>query len=102
MAYGERPQKVIDMKLPLTWLVGSAITIIALVVTVTWNASAQTQKLENKIDQLIGNTSKLEKRLDDRDDRMESLRERMYKVDRTTDSLNTRIEQLERNQQQHR
>lgn len=90
------PQRVIDLKLPLSWLIGSACVVIGLVITVTWNASAQTKTLENKIDLLINNGAKMEKRFDDRDVRLDSLAARLNSSERATDKLESRVDGLER------
>jgi ubiquinone biosynthesis protein UbiJ len=90
------PTRVIDLKLPLSWLIGTAGVMVTVLLSVTWNASAQTRNLENKIDQLIGTSSKLEKRLDDRDTRIEDVRDRMFMFERKADNLQLRVESLER------
>lgn len=85
------PQKVIDMKLPLPWLISGAATIAVFMISLGWNSSAQSSKL----DQLIVANAKLEKRLDDRDIRLDALRDAIYTVQRVTDTNALRITALE-------
>ena len=91
-----QPQRVIDLKLPLSWLIGSACVVIGLVITVTWNASAQNEKLGNKIDLLIVTNTKMEKRLDDRDAKTDNLYSKANDMDRAMDNIKMRIDFLER------
>jgi hypothetical protein len=85
------PPRIVDFKLTLPWLIGSAATALLFMVTLGWNASAQSSKL----DQLILTNAKMEKRLDDRDMRIDAMRDRMYATDRLTDALSLRITALE-------
>lgn len=89
-------QRVIDLKLPLTWLLGSAAALIFIVASAAWTASAQSSKLEAKIDLLIGANTKFEKRLDDRDVTAEVLRQKIQDVNSTTENLKWRLEAIER------
>jgi hypothetical protein len=92
----QQAQRVIDLKLPLSWLIGSAGVIIGLVITVTWNASAQTRNLENKIDLLIVTNTKMEKRLDDRDGKTDNLYGKVNDLERAMDGIKMRLDFQER------
>lgn len=83
--------KIIDLKLPLPWLIAAAVSMAAFMLTLGWNASTQS----NKLDQLIAANSKLEKRLDDRDARLDTLRDQMYGIQRVNDTNALRITALE-------
>lgn len=83
--------RVVDMKLPLPWLITGAVTVGAFMISLGWNSSAQSSKL----DQLIVANIKLEKRLDDRDIRLDAMRDSIYAVQRITDTHSLRITALE-------
>lgn len=84
-------QRIVDMKLPLPWLISGAATIAAFMISLGWQSSAQSSKL----DQLIQANQKLEKRLDDRDVRLDAMRDAIYAVQRVTDTNALRITALE-------
>lgn len=84
-------QKVIDMKLPLPYLITAVIGVATFMLTLGWNASTQSSKL----DQLLTANMKLEKRLDDRDTRLDTLRDNLFAIQRTTDTNSLRITALE-------
>ena len=86
--------KIVDFKLPLPWLITSAVIVGSFMLTLGWNSSAQSSKL----DQLIVANVKLEKRLDDRDVRLDALRDAIYAVQRVTDTNSLRITALESRQ----
>jgi CII-binding regulator of phage lambda lysogenization HflD len=83
--------KLIDFRVPMTWLITGALVVSGAMLKLGWESSAQTSKL----DQLILAQVKLEKRLDDRDSRMDSLRDNIYTLQRTTDTNSLRITALE-------
>lgn len=85
------PHRIVDFKLPLPWLISGAIAIGVFMVSLGWNSSAQSSKL----DQLIVANTKLEKRLDDRDARLDSLRDSMFSIQRVNDTNTLRITALE-------
>jgi hypothetical protein len=85
------PPRIVDLKVTLPWLIGSACTALLFMAGLGWNASAQSGKL----DTLIQTNVKMEKRLDDRDTRIDAMRDRMYATDRVTDALSLRITSLE-------
>jgi outer membrane murein-binding lipoprotein Lpp len=83
--------RIIDFKLPLPWLITSAIIVGGFMLSLGWNSSAQSSKL----DQLIVANIKLEKRLDDRDIRLDAMRDSIYAVQRVNDTNSLRITALE-------
>jgi hypothetical protein len=84
-------QRIIDFKLPLPWLISGTATVAAFMISLGWQSSAQSSKL----DQLIQANQKLEKRLDDRDVRLDAMRDAIYAVQRVTDTNALRITALE-------
>lgn len=57
---GKRPVKIIDTRLPLTWLLSTAGVLIAALVSVEWSISVQ----NNKLEELVRQYAKIEARLD--------------------------------------
>lgn len=84
-------QRIIDFQLPLPWLISGAAAVAAFMISIGWQSSAQSSKL----DQLIQANQKLEKRLDDRDIRLDAMRDAIYAVQRVTDTNALRITALE-------
>ena len=84
-------QKIVDFRLPFTWLVGAAIGLASSLMMLGWQAAGQS----NKMDSLIDSNSKLEKRLDERDVRIETLRDSLFAQQRLTDANTLRITSLE-------
>jgi len=88
----QNPQRVVDMRVPLPWLISTTAVFLGALCSMLWSVAGQS----NKLDQLIITNAKLEKRLDDRDEKTDALRERMFNFDRLTDGLKLRVEALER------
>jgi hypothetical protein len=91
-----QPSRIIDTKLPLTWLLSTAGSIIVAMSLCALSISSNTEKTQAKLDTLILNTAKLEKRVDDRDTRTDAIKEAQYSMLRTIDGQGMRIESLER------
>lgn len=95
--------RIIDTKLPLTWLLSTAAAIIISLGGFALNNSSNTEKTQAKLDllradqaTLILNIAKLEKRVDDRDTRTDAIKEMQYSMQRIIDGQGMRIETLER------
>lgn len=95
--------RIIDTKLPLTWLLSTAGTIILALALFAISNSSNTEKTQAKLDllradqaTLILNIAKLEKRVDDRDTRTDAIKEMQYSMQRIIDGQGMRIETLER------
>lgn len=86
------PERIVDMRIPLHWLLSTAGTILVTLAVTLWNIAAQS----NKLDVLIEANAKLEKRLDDRDIRLDVLRDRVSQLERAADARAVRLENLER------
>jgi hypothetical protein len=76
--------RIVDLKLPLPWLIGCGVITCSFMLSLGWQASSQSAKL----DQLIYAQVKMEKRLDDRDVRLEVVRESIFSLQRLVD-INT-------------
>jgi hypothetical protein len=95
--------RIIDTKLPLTWLLSTAGTIIVAFAAFAISNSSGAEKTQAKLDllradqaTLIVNFSRLEKRVDDRDTRTDAIKEMQYSQQRIIDGQGMRIETLER------
>jgi hypothetical protein len=86
------PDRFVDMRIPLHWLLSTAGAIIVTLAATLWNIAQQT----NKLDTLIEANSKLEKRLDDRDIRLDVLKDRVAQLERAADARTVRLENVER------
>ncbi|WP_043345172.1 hypothetical protein [Cupriavidus basilensis] len=86
-----KPQKIIDAKLPLSWLISSTVAVIAFLASALWAVFNQSAKL----DILITQTTKLERRMDDRDARIDNVIRDIYDQKRVNDLQDLRIGQLE-------
>lgn len=84
----QRPKQFIDMKMPLTWLLSSATTIMITLGVTLWNIAQQSYKL----DQLILANTKIEKRLDDRDARIDILRDKISSLENQVNTIIIRLD----------
>lgn len=92
------PQRIIDTKLPLTWLLSTAGALILALGMFALTLRSDGEKTQAKLDILIINIAKLEKRVDDRDTRTDAIKELQYAMQRIVDTHALRIESLERRQ----
>jgi len=84
-------EKMLDLKVSLTWLISGAITAAIFMCTVGYQIASSNSKLE----QIVVTVAKLEKKLEDRDMRYETLRDNLFAIQRITDSVAVRITALE-------
>jgi hypothetical protein len=82
----------VDNKIPLTWLLTSACTVLVLLATLLWNVAAQS----NKLDQLIIQADKADRRNVERDVKLEAVIRDAYDTKRNSEILGLRIEALEK------
>lgn len=91
------PPRIVDMSLPLSWLISAVVVSVLTLGTTVWSVAGQS----NDLKLLVISSSKMEKRLDDREAKYETKTEmfndRLSTVDRTTDNLKLRVDALERN-----
>lgn len=81
-----------DNKIPLTWLLSSAGTVLLLLITVLWNVANQS----NKLDQLVVQSLKNEQHNIERDSKFEVLIRDSYEAKRNADVLSIRVDNLEK------
>ena len=81
-----------DNKIPLTWLLSSAGTVLLLLITVLWNVANQS----NKLDQLVVQSLKNEQHNIERDSKFEVLIRDNYEAKRNADVLSIRVDNLEK------
>jgi hypothetical protein len=90
------PQRVVDMRIPLPWLISAVVLSIGALGSTVWTVAGQS----NDLKLLLTASAKMEKRMDDNgakaDARSDEMRDRFSNVDRTTDNLKMRVEALER------
>lgn len=88
--------RVVDMRMPLTWLITTGAAILLALGSTLWTVAGQS----NDLKLLLMASAKLEKRMDDSgakaDARSDEMRDRFSNVDRTTDNLKLRVDALER------
>src|SRR5438105_909732 len=93
----QRPDgRIIDTKLPLTWLLSTAGTIIITLAGITINFNKQTDSLNNKMDTLLNSNTEMKMQSEKRDGKLDTLREQVYSTQRTVDTLDLRVGTLER------
>ena len=85
-------RRIVDMQLPLPWLISSAVGLLLFMAAMVWSVAGQS----NKLDQVLITTTKLEKRADERDSRLDSLKEAQYEDRRARDALSLRVDAVER------
>lgn len=83
---------VFDNKIPLTWLLSSAATVLILLGTLLWTVAGQS----NKLDQLIIQADKAERHNIERDIKLESVIRDIYDTKHNAEILSLRIEALEK------
>lgn len=88
--------RIIDTKLPLTWLLSTAGAIILALAGVAVSNATNTEKTQAKLDTLISSVQKVERRGDISDQRIDGMREAAYAQQRAIDAQGLRIEALER------
>lgn len=86
------PERIVDMRIPLHWMLSTAGAILMTLAVTLWNIAAQS----NKLDTLIDANVKLEKRLDDRDIRLDVLKDRVTQLERQADARAVRLDNVER------
>lgn len=88
----DRRSITFDNKIPLTWLLSSAGTVLVLLITVLWSVANQSYKL----DQLVSQASKNEQHNIERDTKFELLIRDNYEAKRNSDILSIRVDNLEK------
>jgi hypothetical protein len=90
------PQRVVDMRIPLPYLISAVAISIGALGSTLWTVAGQS----NDLKLLVVASAKMEKRMEEgvakADTRIEETRDRFSNVDRTTDNLKLRVDALER------
>jgi len=81
-----------DNKIPLTWLISSAATVLFLLGSVLWNVASQ----GNKLDQLVIQSDKTERYNIERDAKLDRLIKDGYDIRRNEEIINLRIDSIEK------
>jgi hypothetical protein len=88
--------KVIDTKIPLTWLISTALALLGAFSALLWSIAAQS----NKIDQVLVQQAKTDARLDNRDARIDVLASTfstaISNIQRIDDKQDLRLDNVER------
>jgi uncharacterized protein HemX len=95
--------KIVDTKIPLTWVVRSAISVILAIGIAIWMVATQYTNLINKQDQMLTRQAESERRAEIRSDQQQlvisSHDARISATERELDKHDVRIENLERARQ---
>ena len=90
------PQRIIDTKLPLTWLLSTAGTIIAAMVIIALNFNSKSDALSAKMDAVLASNAEAKILGEKRDVKYETLRDQVYGAQRMLDAHDLRLSNLER------
>jgi hypothetical protein len=91
-----RERRIVDMKLPLTWLLTTAGGIIVSLATLAITNTSNNEKTNAKIDSLISGFNRQERRGDLTETRVDALRDASFATQRALDAHGMRLEALER------
>ncbi len=96
MSTTDHEQRIIDTKLPLTWLLSTAAAIITTMTLIAINFNRQSDALNAKMDAVLISNAELKLQSKERDGKYDALREALYSAQRTIDAHDLRISTLER------
>lgn len=89
-------RRIVDMKIPLTWLLSSAGFIVVSLAGMAITNTSNNEKTNAKIDTLIMGFARLERRGDLTEARVEALRLDAFAAQRSLDAHGMRLDVLER------
>lgn len=92
----EESKRLIDVKLPLTWLISTTVLIVSSAFAVAVNFNRQVDALALKMDTVLASNADLKKQMEVRDGKYEAMLRDMYEMRRTTDALDLRMSNLEK------
>ena len=90
------PQRIIDTKLPLTWLLSTAGAIITSMIIIALNFNSKSDALSAKMDAVLASNAEAKIQGDKRDVKYENLRDQVYGTQRMLDAHDLRLSNLER------
>lgn len=96
MAPREEPKRLIDVKLPLTWLISTTVMIVASAFAVAVNFNRQVDALALKMDTVLASNADLKLQMKERDGKYDALLLNFYNLQRTTDALDLRMSNIEK------
>lgn len=90
------PTRIIDTKLPLTWLLSSAGAIIVSMCIIALNFNSKSDALSAKMDAVLASNAEAKVQSEKRDVKYETMREQVYASQRVLDAHDLRLNNLER------
>lgn len=90
------PPRIIDTKLPLTWLLSTAGTILFCMCGIALNFNSKSDALSAKMDAVLASNAEAKVQSDKRDVKYEALREQVYAAQRILDAHDLRLSTVER------
>lgn len=92
----EEPKRLIDVKLPLAWLISTTVMIVGSACAVAINFNRQVDALTLKMDTVLASNADMKAQMKERDGKYEQMLRDLYDLRRTTDALDLRTSNLER------
>ena len=92
----EDPKRLVDVKLPLTWLISTTVMIVASAFAVALNFNKQVDALALKMDTVLASNADLKAQMKERDGKYENMLRDMYELRRSADALDLRVSTLEK------
>lgn len=92
----EDPKRIVDIKLPLTWLISTTFLILTSAAAVAINFNRQVDALTLKMDSVLASNADLKVQMKERDAKYDALVMRVYDLQRVTDTLALRMDNVER------
>ena len=89
--------RIIDTKMPLTWLLSTAAAIIMAMTLIAINFNRQSDSLNAKMDALLASNAEMKVQNEKRDVKSDSARDTLYTLQRSVDALDLRVGNIERN-----
>lgn len=96
MVRPEDPKRLIDVKLPLTWLISATCAIVTSAALVAINFNRQVDALTLKMDSVLASNADLKAQMKERDGKYEQMLRDLYDIRRTSDALVLRVDNLEK------
>lgn len=92
----EDAKRLVDVKLPLTWLISTTVMIVMSAAAVAINFNRQVDALTLKMDTVLASNADMKLQMKERDGKYEQMLRDLYDMRRTTDALDLRVTGLEK------
>lgn len=92
----EDSKRLVDVKLPLTWLISTTVMIVMSAAAVAINFNRQVDALTLKMDTVLASNADMKQQMKERDGKYEQMLRDLYDMRRTTDALDLRVTGLEK------